>query len=72
MSNPAKNDTLLTPDNHAVLMIDHQYLQLLAVRSHPNEAVVNNSVFLAKAAKVFGVPPCTPRPSPNASSCSRN
>ena len=56
MSNPAKNDTLLTPDNHAVLMIDHQYLQLLAVRSHPNEAVVNNSVFLAKAAKVFGVP----------------
>ena len=56
MSNPAKNDTLLTPDNHAVLMIDHQYLQLLAVRSHPNEAVINNSVFLAKAAKVFGVP----------------
>ena len=35
MSNPARNDTLLTPDNHAVLMIDPQYLQLLAVRSHP-------------------------------------
>jgi hypothetical protein len=28
MSNPAKNDTLLTPDDHALLMIDHQYLQL--------------------------------------------
>jgi nicotinamidase-related amidase len=56
MSNPVKNDTLLTPDNHALLMIDHQYLQLLAVRSHLNEAVVNNSVFLAKAAKVFSVP----------------
>jgi nicotinamidase-related amidase len=50
------DDTLLTPDNHALLMIDHQYLQLLALRSHPNETVVNNSVFLAKAAKVFNVP----------------
>jgi len=39
------DDTLLTPDNHALLMIDHQYLQLLALRSHPNEVVVNNSVF---------------------------
>ena len=52
----SKDDTLLTPDNHALLMIDHQYLQLLALRSHPSEAVVNNSVFLAKAAKVFKVP----------------
>ena len=31
------DDTLLTPDNHALVLIDHQYLQLLAVRSHPNE-----------------------------------
>jgi nicotinamidase-related amidase len=50
------NDTLLTPDNHAVLMIDHQYLQLLTVRSHTNDEVVNNATFLAKASKVFGVP----------------
>src|ERR1700730_1538319 len=50
------DDSLLTPDNHALLMIDHQYLQLLALRSHPNEVMVNNSVFLAKAAKVFNVP----------------
>jgi nicotinamidase-related amidase len=50
------NDTLLTPDNHAVLMIDHQYLQLLTVRSHSNDEVVNNATFLAKASKVFGVP----------------
>ncbi len=53
---PPVNDTLLTPDNHAVLLIDHQYLQLLAVRSHPNETVVNNTTFLAKAAKLFKVP----------------
>jgi nicotinamidase-related amidase len=52
----ASNETLLTPDNHAMLLIDHQYLQLLAVRSHPSEALVNNSTFLAKAAKIFGVP----------------
>ncbi|MEN5221599.1 isochorismatase family protein [Stenotrophomonas sp. TWI602] len=51
-----KDDTLLTPENHALLLIDHQYLQLLALRSHPNEVVVNNAVFLAKAAKVFKVP----------------
>ncbi|OMF69651.1 hydrolase [Paenibacillus glucanolyticus] len=49
-------DSLLTPDNHAVLLIDHQYLQLLAVRSHTNESVVNNTTFLAKAAKIFKVP----------------
>jgi len=50
------NDPLLTPDNHAVMLIDHQYLQLLAVRSHSNDTVVNNATFLAKAAKVFNVP----------------
>ena len=48
--------SLLTPDDHAMLLIDHQYLQLLALRSHPSETIVNNSVFLAKAAKLFGVP----------------
>ena len=48
--------SLLTPDDHAMLLIDHQYLQLLALRSHPSETIVNNSVFLGKAAKLFGVP----------------
>ncbi|MFY0477110.1 isochorismatase family protein [Achromobacter marplatensis] len=52
----SRDDTLLTPDNHALLMIDHQYLQLLALRSHPNELVVNNATFIAKAAKLFKVP----------------
>ena len=50
------DNTLLTADNHAVLLIDHQYLQLLAVRSHPNDTVVNNAVMLARGAKIFGVP----------------
>ena len=26
------NDTLITGDDHALLLIDHQYLQLLALR----------------------------------------
>lgn len=51
-----KDDTLLTPDNSALLMIDHQYLQLLTVRSHPIETIANNAAFLAKAAKAFNIP----------------
>jgi hypothetical protein len=27
-------NNLLEPSNHALLMIDHQYLQLLTLRSH--------------------------------------
>ena len=50
------DDTLITGDNHALLLIDHQYLQLLAVRSHPNDTVVRNTVMLAKGAKIFNVP----------------
>jgi nicotinamidase-related amidase len=50
------DDTLLTPDNHALIMIDHQYLQLLTVRSHSIDTVVSNAVLTAKAAKIFEVP----------------
>ncbi|MCW8279247.1 hypothetical protein IMF27_30520 [Pseudomonas sp. PCH199] len=55
-SNSQRDDTLLTADNHALLLIDHQYLQLLAVRSHPAETVVSNTTMLAKGAKIFNVP----------------
>ena len=30
-ANPAK--ALFSPDNHSLLMIDHQYLQMLTIRS---------------------------------------
>ena len=50
------DDTLITGDDHALLLIDHQYLQLLAVRSHSNDTVVRNTVMLAKGAKIFNVP----------------
>ncbi len=52
----SKDDTLLTPGNHALIMIDHQYLQLLSVRSHTVEEVVSNAVITARAAKIFEVP----------------
>ena len=49
-------ENLLTPDNHALLLIDHQYLQLMSLTSHKPATVANNATALAKAAKVFNVP----------------
>src|SRR6202048_3933470 len=47
---------LLTPDNHALLLIDHQYLQLLTLRSHDASQVIGNVQAVAKASKIFKVP----------------
>jgi nicotinamidase-related amidase len=52
--NGVKN--LLTPDNHALVLIDHQYPQLLSVTSHKHSTISHNVTALAKAAKVFNVP----------------
>ncbi len=49
-------DNLLAPDNHALVLIDHQYLQLLTVGSQDASSVVNNATVLAKAARLFNVP----------------
>jgi len=54
-ANPAY-DNLLTPDNHALLLIDHQYLQLITVKSHDTALVDNNATAVAKAARLFEVP----------------
>ena len=51
---PGKN--LLTPDNHTLILIDHQPQMAFATRSHTVEEVRNNVTGLAKAAKVFKVP----------------
>src|SRR5271154_7525542 len=51
---PAK--TLLSPDNHALLLIDHQYLQMLTIRSHDAAELIDHAVALAKAAAIFEVP----------------
>ena len=47
--------SLLQPDNHALILIDLQYLQLLTMRSHDVTIVVNAMALLAKGAKLFGV-----------------
>lgn len=50
------NSSLLTPANHSLLLIDHQYLQLDGVHSHDPKAVVNSAVMTAKLGKLYGVP----------------
>lgn len=49
-------EALLTPDNCALILIDHQPFQFSALKSHDSQTVINNVVGLAKAAKIFGVP----------------
>ena len=49
-------DALLTPDNCALILIDHQPFQFAGLRSHDSQTVINNVVALAKAAKIFDVP----------------
>jgi len=49
-------DALLTPDNSALILIDHQPFQFAGLRSHDTQTVINNVVGLAKSAKIFGVP----------------
>jgi nicotinamidase-related amidase len=47
---------LLTPDNCVMTLIDHQPQMLFGVTSIDRQTVINNTVALAKAAKVFNVP----------------
>ena len=48
--------TLLTPDNCALLLIDHQPFQFGTIGSTNSQTVLNNVIGLAKTAKVFKVP----------------
>src|SRR5919107_2980740 len=56
VSSQAGRLELLTPDNCALLLIDHQAFQFSGLRSHDPQTIVNNTVGLAKSAKLFGVP----------------
>src|SRR5215212_1464496 len=47
---------LLTPQNSILLLIDHQPQMAFGVQSHDRALILNNTVGLAKGAKVFGVP----------------
>ena len=48
--------SLLTPDNCTICLIDHQPQMLFGVTNIDRQTVINNTVGLAKAAKVFNVP----------------
>ena len=47
---------LLTPDNCALILIDHQPFQFTGLNSHDPQTIVNNVVGLAKAAKIWEIP----------------
>src|SRR2546423_12997681 len=49
-------DALLTAQNCALILIDHQPFQFAGLRSHDTQTIINNVVGLAKSAKAFGVP----------------
>jgi nicotinamidase-related amidase len=51
---PAKS--LLTPDNHVLVLVDHQPQMAFATRSIDIAELRNNVTGLAKSAKVFNVP----------------
>src|SRR5947209_14382380 len=47
---------LLTPDNCVLTLIDLQPQMLFGVANFDRQAIINNNVALAKAARVFDVP----------------
>lgn len=47
---------LLTPDNSALILIDHQPQMAFGVQSIDRQILINNVTGLAKAAKIFKVP----------------
>lgn len=51
----ASND-LLTPENCALVLIDHQAGLAFGVQSIDKQVLLNNSVALARTAKAFGIP----------------
>lgn len=53
---PEPAERLLTPDNHTLLVIDHQPQMAFATHSIDIVTLRNNVTALAKAAKVFNVP----------------
>jgi nicotinamidase-related amidase len=48
--------SLLTPENCTVILIDHQPQMTFGVASIERQTLVNNTVGLAKSAKIFNVP----------------
>jgi nicotinamidase-related amidase len=47
---------MLSPENHAIALVDYQPAMYQGVQSHDRLVTFNNVQILAKAAKLFGVP----------------
>lgn len=47
---------LLTPDNCVVAFIDHQPQMLFGTSNFNRQSIINNTVALAKASRIFDVP----------------
>ncbi|HZR17698.1 MAG TPA: isochorismatase family protein [Verrucomicrobiae bacterium] len=56
MSMSSTDKGLLTPQNCAVVFIDHQTQMLLSLPGQERQALVDNLLILAKAARIFRVP----------------
>ena len=56
MSTKRSEKGLLTPDNCVVTLIDHQPQMLFGVSNFDRQSIINNTVALAKAARVFSLP----------------
>ncbi|MEO1027915.1 MAG: hydrolase [Pseudomonadota bacterium] len=53
---PTPADALLTPDNHTLILIDHQPQMAFAANSIETNLLINNVTQVAKSAKLFEVP----------------
>ena len=49
---------VLTPQNSQLIFIDHQPQMAFGVQSIDRQTLKNNTVGLAKAAKIFDIPRC--------------
>jgi nicotinamidase-related amidase len=47
---------LLTPDNCAVAFIDHQPQMLFGTSNFDRQSIINNTVALAEATRIFEIP----------------
>jgi nicotinamidase-related amidase len=56
MSASSTDRGLLTPENCGIVFIDHQPQMLFGVASADRQALLNNALLLAKAARIFDVP----------------
>jgi len=56
MSSSSTDKGLLTPQNCAVIFIDHQPQMLSALSSEERRSLLDGVLVLARAAKIFGVP----------------